>query len=73
MRLESFSYNEAVGVYEPMTERIVIKRTQLKELKAYAGTLLHEVGHARSDAGDVSPEFEAELTNLLGTIASKAV
>jgi hypothetical protein len=32
-----------------------------------------EVGHARSNAGDVSPEFEAELTQLMGTVASKAL
>jgi len=61
MRLESFSYNEAAGVFEPLEERIVIKRTQLRDLKAYAGTLLHEVGHARTHASDVSGEFEAGL------------
>jgi hypothetical protein len=73
MRLESFGYHEAAGVYEPMNELIVIKRTQLESLKSYAGTLLHEAAHALSGAGDISSEFEAALTALLGTISSKAV
>jgi len=73
MRLESFGYHEAAGVYESMNQRIVIKRTQLRKLQEYAGTLLHEAAHALSNAGDVSPEFEAELTELLGMIASKVL
>ena len=45
---------------------IIVKRDQLKNLKSYAGTLLHETAHALSGASDVSREFELELTNLLG-------
>lgn len=47
------------------------KRKQLKELSKYAGTLLHECGHAISGAGDVSRDFEAELTDIIGVLASK--
>ena len=71
MRLEGLE--EAVGVWEPVEERIVIKRTQLKSLQDYAGTLLHEVAHATSGAPDVSMQFEDELTRSLGTISSNSL
>ena len=70
MRRES-SGMEAVGVWEPDKKRIVIKREQLDNLEKYAGTLLHETAHAKSGAGDISREFENELTNLLGKTSSK--
>jgi len=63
---------EAAGLWEPSKERIVIKRDQLKKMERYAGTLLHETGHALSGAGDVSREFESELTNIIGKISSKS-
>lgn len=63
---------EAAGLWEPSEERIVIKRDQLKKMEWYAGTLLHETGHALSGAGDVSREFESELTNIIGKISSKS-
>lgn len=66
MRLETKGYQEAVGMWDGQTQRIIIKRSQLKHLKDYAGTLLHEIAHARSGATDITREFEQELTNLLG-------
>ena len=47
------------------------KRDQLRNLKDYAGTLLHEVAHVKSDASDISREFEQQLTSLIGTIIYK--
>ena len=70
MRREEFGM-ETLGLWEPDKKRIIIKRDQLKDLKAYAGTLLHETAHAISSAGDVSREFESALTSLLGITASK--
>jgi hypothetical protein len=72
MRMEIGSYGEATGLWEVSEERIIIKRTQLRSLKEYAGTLLHEIAHARSGTSDISREFENELTSLLGLIASNA-
>ncbi|MCH7559898.1 MAG: ATP-binding protein [Thaumarchaeota archaeon] len=63
---------EVSGLWEPSKERIVIKRDQLKKIESYAGTLLHETGHALSGAGDVSREFEGELTNIIGQISAKS-
>lgn len=71
MRLEEMGYSEANGLWEEHNQRIIIKRNQLKDLKSYAGTLLHEIAHAISGASDVSREFENELTSLLGKISSK--
>lgn len=71
MRLQSHGYREAVGVWDAAEQRIVIKRTQLAKLDSYAGTLLHEVAHARSGADDVSEQFEDALTRLLGVVAAR--
>ncbi|MBS3054770.1 MAG: sensor histidine kinase [Candidatus Aenigmarchaeota archaeon] len=73
MRLETMGYREAAGVWEEQNNRIVIKRDQLKNLELYAGTLLHEIAHAKSGASDVSKEFEQELSRLLGLAASKGL
>jgi hypothetical protein len=73
MRKELGSFMEAEGLWESGTGRIIIKRSVLKNLERYAGTLLHEMAHARSGALDVSREFELELTSLLGTASSAAV
>ena len=59
MRMETHVFVEAVGLWDP--PNIIIKRTQLRSLEEYAGTLLHEMAHARSGAPDVSSEFEQSL------------
>jgi hypothetical protein len=69
MRINAAGTAEVVGYWDPEHRRIVIKRDQLKTLPKYAGTLLHEVTHATSDAGDVSSDFEEALTRTLGTVA----
>ncbi len=73
MRKETGSFQEADGVWEPSTSRIIVKRSQLRELSAYAGTLLHEAAHARSGAPDVDRGFEAELTRALGEVAARSL
>lgn len=66
MRLEGFE--EAIGVWEATEQRIVIKRSQLKSLRDYAGTLLHETAHVRSGSSDITRSFEDGLTQSLGTV-----
>jgi len=73
MRAESSSYRDAAGLWEVSQGRIIIKRTQLRSLKDYAATLLHEMVHVESGTIDVSREFEDALTALLGLISSKAL
>lgn len=73
MRLDSNSYREVEGLWSPEERRIIIKYDQLKDLKSYAGTLLHETAHARSQAIDCTRDFENELTSLLGIIIKKTI
>ena len=73
MRTDTIGCREANGVWEPNTQRIIIKRDQLKNLRVYAGTLLHETAHATSGASDISEEFEQELTELLGKVTKEAL
>jgi len=71
MKKESDSFMEANGIWETSNGRIIIKRSQLRSIEAFSGTLIHEIAHATSGAGDVSREFEQELTRLLGIIFSR--
>ncbi|MEW5972086.1 MAG: ATP-binding protein, partial [Pseudomonadota bacterium] len=73
MRKEFYTNHETQGIWEPSTGSIIIKRSQLSNLANYAGTLLHEAIHAKSGFGDVSRDFETELTKLIGVICVKAV
>lgn len=68
MRMKTYAFVEAEGLWDETN--IIIKRTQLRSLEEYAGTLLHEIAHARSGAPDISSEFEQSLTELLGKTGS---
>ena len=68
---ESEIFFQTVGLWMKEDGSILVKRNQLKDLKSYAGTLLHECGHAMCGADDVSRDFEKQLTNIIGIIASK--
>ena len=70
---ENEFFDETVGLWISDEGRILIKRTQLQSLYKYAGTLLHECCHAISGFGDVSRDFEKELTTIIGVLASKAL
>jgi len=66
MRIDSVSSHEVVGVWDPATRHIVIRRDQLASAESFVSTLLHEVGHAFSQAPDRNELFEVALTHLLG-------
>ncbi len=70
MREDFSSGSDTVGLWDPQTSSIVIRRDQLASLSAYAGVLLHEVAHAKSGYSDVTREFENELTKFLGIVAA---
>jgi hypothetical protein len=61
------------GVWDQVLQSIVIKRSKLRSLADYAGTLLHEAAHASTGAPDVTREFEGVLTGYLGQAAGHAV
>jgi hypothetical protein len=70
MRPDIFNSSDVQGLWDPGTSSIVIKRSQLASLSDFAGTLLHEIAHAKSGYGDVSREFESELTWMLGEVTA---
>jgi hypothetical protein len=72
MRLDEGG-SEIVGVWDGSTGQIVIRRDQLGSPVSWFGTLLHELEHAVSGAGDCTFAFEEALTHRLGTLAASAL
>ena len=73
MRPETLGAGDADGLWEVSTGRIIVKRSQLSSLATFAGTLLHEIAHAKSGLSDVNRDFELELTDFLGQTATRAL
>lgn len=73
MRRDPESFQEADGLWDPTAGRIIVKRSQLRDLSAFSGTLLHEAAHARSGAPDVDRAFETELSRLLGKVVQRSL
>ncbi len=73
MRKKLGSFVEDDGLWEAGSGRIIVKRSALRSLDKYAGTLLHEASHALSGADDVTRDFELKLTDVTGTVASAAL
>jgi len=61
------------GLWDEANGQIILHRPVLQNLEIFAGVLLHEAAHAKSGYGDVSREFESELTRMLGTVSQKAL
>jgi hypothetical protein len=73
MRQDFVTGLDALGLWDPETRSIVIRRDQLRSVRSFAGVFLHEIAHARSGQDDVTREFENELTDMLGNVAAAAV
>jgi len=73
MRIDMSCGCDAVGLWDSETRAIVIRRDQLSSTENFAGTLLHEIVHAKTGYPDVSREFESALTQLMGRAASQAI
>jgi hypothetical protein len=70
MRPNFLSGSDTVGLWDEASNSIIILRKQLASLPNFAGTLLHEIAHAKTGFDDVSREFETELTEMLGQLAA---
>ena len=70
MQPSAYSTRETEGLWDPNHGWIIIKRSELKSLEAFAGTLLHEALHAKYALSDISRDFEAYLTRLCGSFAA---
>ena len=66
MHSDPYSSRDTMGLWDPSNCWIIVKRTQVRELPLFAGTLLHEAMHAKYALSDVSREFESCLTQLAG-------
>jgi hypothetical protein len=64
---------EVVGLWDPAEKTIVVKRSQLSDLRSFASTVLHELGHVESGADHYTDAFEQALTEELGTVAATAL
>jgi hypothetical protein len=69
MRPEFDTGRECQGLWEPAKRRIIIKRSELATIQEFAGTLLHELTHAKSGFSDVSRDFETALTDVIGELS----
>ena len=61
------------GLWQPSDGQIIIKRKQLSNLRSFAGTLLHEIAHAKSRCPDVDAGFEQMLSEFLGQIVADRI
>jgi hypothetical protein len=73
MRPDVYSTNHTQGLWEPALGKIIIHRDELRSLPQFAGTLLHEIGHARTGYDDITRDFENELTDMLGFVAARTL
>jgi hypothetical protein len=73
MRIDLAAGCDAAGLWDSQTRSIVIRRDQLASLSDFAGTLLHEIVHAKTGFADVTREFETALTLLMGRAAEEAI
>lgn len=64
---------QVVGVWDSGLGQIVIRRDQLETAASFCGTLLHELEHAISGAGDCTFAFEEALTGRLGVLAHRSL
>lgn len=69
----STSADGTIGAWDSKLNAIVVKRTQLRSLPVFAGTLLHELAHATTGAVDCTRFFENTLTEYLGRVAATAL
>jgi Zn-dependent peptidase ImmA (M78 family) len=65
--------HRTVGLGHRAVTSIVINRRCLRSRELFVATLLHEIGHAITGATDLTAEFEDGLTDLLGTVGTRAV
>jgi len=71
MRKDLFSGVETLGCWDENSHSIVIDIKNLRAISDYAGTLIHELIHAKTGHDDVTRSFENELTNSIGQICKQ--
>lgn len=69
MRKDVFSDVETLGCWDGQTNSVVLSRKTLETINEYAGTLIHELIHAKTGEDDVTRAFETSLTKAIGHIS----
>ena len=64
---------DAAGVWDPAAGHIIVQRGELRSLRRFCATLLHEIAHARTGTDDATLEFESALTDQLGVLGEAAL
>ena len=64
---------QPAGIWEASSGRVIVHRSQLRTVETFAGTLLHELTHARTGYNDVSRDFEVALSSVIGILAARAL
>jgi len=59
------------GLWDPANGWVIVHRPELRSVADFAGTVLHELVHARTGYDDLSRDFELSLTGLLGRLAER--
>jgi len=62
---------DVLGAYDREKDKIYLARDILSDKSQLAKTLLHEVAHKVSQAGDCTAEFESALTSIAGELLMK--
>ncbi len=70
MRKDYFANASTEGCWDENSKSIVISRLMLKSIQKYAGTLIHELVHAKTGHEDVTRAFENSLTDTIGRLCS---
>ncbi len=73
MRPDFYTGSTTEGLWDGESNSIIILRKQLGTLPDFAGTLLHEIAHAKTGYDDVSRDFENALTEMLGQVAASTL
>jgi hypothetical protein len=64
---------ETKGVWDRNLRAIIVKRSELRSIQSFAGTLLHEFGHANTGTFDCTRSFENVLTEYLGCVSARVL
>jgi len=67
--INSITSGDTLGVYEPVEDIIIIKRSQLKDIGSFFETLFHEIAHATTGCIDNTRDFENELGKIISALS----
>lgn len=64
---------DVLGVYDPVIDRIIIKRDTLKDFSTFCNVMFHELVHATTRYPDNNRNFENELCSIIGKLSDLVI